>query len=177
MGIALFCIIFQAQFFAYHWYPLYPPVILLAVAGLATVNTATSPRSIKVCLLYLSTLSLPLLITPVKETLWTARYILGLTTEAEYYSKFQFREYNVSDQVEAVTYLSTRANAADQLFVLGHEAIINYLSGLKPPTRFIFSLPLFAGGPFFDGYRSEALAQLHTAKPRYVIKGTPLRLE
>jgi 4-amino-4-deoxy-L-arabinose transferase-like glycosyltransferase len=171
-GTALFCIIFQAQFFAYHWYPLYPPAVILAVVGLASVNIAASQRSIIVRRLYFSALSVPLLITPAKETLWTAQYILGLTTEAQYYSKFQFREYNVSDQVEAETYLSTQSNPADQLFVLGHESIINYLTGLKPPTRFIFSLPLFAQGPFLHEYRSEALVELARAKPRYVIKGT-----
>jgi len=107
----------------------------------------------------------------VKEALWSARYIFGLTTEAQYYSTFQFREYNVYDQVEAVAYLSTRANPTDELFVLGHESIINYLSGLKPPTRFVFSLPLFRLGPFLHEYRAEALAQLDRVKPRYVVKG------
>jgi cytochrome b561 len=170
--IALFCLIFQGQFFAYHWYLLYPPAIILAVTGLATVNIAASPISSAACLGYLSVLSTPLLITPMKETSWTARNILGLTTRAQYYSKFQFREYNVNDPVEAVTYLSTRADPADQLFVLGHESIINYLSGLKPATRFIFSLPLFARGPFLHDYRVEALDQLDRKRPRYVIKGT-----
>jgi 4-amino-4-deoxy-L-arabinose transferase-like glycosyltransferase len=171
--IALFCIIFQGQFFAYHWYPLYPPVIVLAAAGLATVDVIASRLSTILCLLYLSALAMPLSITPVKETLWTARYIFGLITEAQYYSKFQFREYNVNDQLEAVAYLSARAHSADQLFVLGHETIINYLSGLKPPTRFIFSLPLFAQGPFLQAYRLEALDRLERAQPRYVIKGAP----
>jgi hypothetical protein len=171
MAIAFFCVIFQAQFFAYHWYPLYPPAVILAMVGLATVNIASSQRFMMARLLYLSALALPLLITPAKETLWTTQYILGLTTKAEYYSKFQFREYNVGDQVEAETYLSAQANSTDQLFVLGHETIINYLSGLKPPTRFIFSLPLFAQGPFLHEYRSEALTELDRAKPRYVIKG------
>jgi 4-amino-4-deoxy-L-arabinose transferase-like glycosyltransferase len=170
--IALFCLIFQGKFYAYHWYPLYPPAIILAVIGLATVNIAATQLS-TIALLYLSALSMPLLITPVEEALWTARHILGLTTGAQYYSKFQFRLYNVNDQVEAVTYLSTRANPTDQLFILGHESIINYLSGLKPPTRFIFSLPLFDPGPFLHQYRLEALDQLDRTKPRYVIIGTP----
>ena len=172
MCIALFCLVFQGKFYAYHWYPLYPPAIILAVIGFATVSFAATQLS-TACLLYPFALSMALLITPAKETLWTAQHILGLTTDAQYYSKFQFREYNANDQVEAATYLSIQANPADQLFILGHEFIINYLSGLKPPTRFIFSLPLFDPGPFLHQYRLEALDQIERAKPRYVIIGTP----
>ena len=177
MCIALFCVIFQRKFYAYHWYPLYPPAIILAVIGLAAVKSAVTKIpaiqfSSKAGFLYLSLLSMPLLIVPAKEMSWTAQYVLGLTTEAQYYSNFQFRLYDVNDQVEAATYLSRRASPADELFVFGHEAIINYLSGLKPPTRFIFLLPLFDPGPFLHQYRVEALVQLYKAKPRYVIIGT-----
>jgi hypothetical protein len=171
--IALFCIILQGKFYAYHWYPLYPPAIILAVTGLATVNIAANQLSTIAPLLYLSALSIPLLIVPVTETFWTARHIFGLTTETKYYSNFQFREYNANDQVEAVMYLSAQADLGDRLFVLGHEPIINYLSGLEPPTRFIFSLPLFEPGPFLHQYRLETLDQLEKTKPRYVIVGTP----
>jgi 4-amino-4-deoxy-L-arabinose transferase-like glycosyltransferase len=167
-GIALFCVIFQAQFFAYHWYPLFPPAVILTVVGLASANIASSWRFI---IAYPLALAALLSITPAKEMLWTTQYLLGLTTEAKYYLRFQFREYNVNDQAEAAIYLSTQASPTDKLFVLGHEAIINYLSDLRPPTRFIFSLPLFAQGPFLHAYRSEALTALDKAKPRYVIKG------
>jgi 4-amino-4-deoxy-L-arabinose transferase-like glycosyltransferase len=173
MCIAMFCLVFQGRFYAYHWYPLYPPAIILAVTGLAGINIVAAQFSTMARLIYFSALSIPLLIVPAKETLWTAQHMLGLTTDAQYYSKFQFREYNVNDQLEAVTYLSTQANPADELFILGHETIINYLSGLKPPTRFIFSLPLFDPGPFLHQYRLEALDQLDRVKPRYIIIGTP----
>jgi hypothetical protein len=143
------------------------------VTALATVNIAANQLSTIAPLLYLFALSIPLLIVPVIETFWTARHIFGLTTETKYYSNFQFREYNANDQVEAVTYLSAQAAPGDRLFVLGHEPIINYLSGLEPPTRFIFSLPLFEPGPFLHQYRLEALDQLDRTKPRYAILGTP----
>ena len=72
MCIALFCLVFQGKFYAYHWYPLYPPAIILAVIGFATVSFAATQLS-TACLLYLFALSMPLLITPVKETWWTAQ--------------------------------------------------------------------------------------------------------
>ena len=48
MCIALFCLVFQGKFYAYHWYPLYPPAIILAVIGFATVSFAATQLSTRV---------------------------------------------------------------------------------------------------------------------------------
>ncbi|TAM81930.1 MAG: hypothetical protein EPN47_11040 [Acidobacteria bacterium] len=70
--------------------------------------------------------------------------------------------------LRVVDYLERHPAPADGVYVWGNEPLIYFLSGHRPPTRFVWNLPLIA--PWrLPGWRRELLHQLNSARPRYII--------
>lgn len=72
------------------------------------------------------------------------------------------------DVLRVVDYLKRRPAPASGVYVWGNEPLIYYLSGYRPPVRFVWNLPLIA--PWrLPGWRRELVCQLTQARPRYII--------
>jgi hypothetical protein len=70
--------------------------------------------------------------------------------------------------LRVVDYLKRHPAPAEGVYVWGNEPLIYYLSGHRPPFRFVWNLPLIA--PWgLPGWRQELVRQLNTARPRYII--------
>jgi hypothetical protein len=172
------CVALQRKFYPYHWFPVYPPAVALASIGLA--DWVPRVRHISAKALAAICLGVAFLVvtvrTPVQETWLTVRHIFNSVSTDDYYGSF-FHAYNARDVLHISAYLRTHSKAGDRLFVWGHEATVIYLSGLSSATRFVFSLPLAAPGPFLEQYRSEAIHVLQSQRPRYIVTGAPFEVE
>ncbi|HEX5410237.1 MAG TPA: glycosyltransferase family 39 protein [Terriglobia bacterium] len=72
------------------------------------------------------------------------------------------------DVLRVVDYLRCHAAPANGVYVWGNEPLIYYLSGHRPPVRFVWNLALIA--PWrLSGWRRELIGQLTQARPRYII--------
>jgi 4-amino-4-deoxy-L-arabinose transferase-like glycosyltransferase len=70
--------------------------------------------------------------------------------------------------LRVVDYLKRHPTPANGVYVWGNEPLIYYLSGHRPPVRFVWNLALIA--PWrLPGWRRELVSQLITARPRYII--------
>ncbi len=70
--------------------------------------------------------------------------------------------------LRVVDYLKRHPAPADGVYVWGNEPLIYYLSGHRPPARFVWNLPLIA--PWrLPGWRQELVRRLTEVRPRYII--------
>jgi hypothetical protein len=167
----------QGRFFAYHWYPVYPPAVALAIFGLADWAGARPPQTaVRVLGALIAAGAAFALSAPVSETWRTGRYLAGQVTQDEYLASFRVG-YDARDVAQLARFLRNQARPEDRLFVWGHEASVIYLSGLESATRFTFSLPLAEPGPYRDRYRAEAIAELRARPPRFLLAGASYGFE
>ena len=72
------------------------------------------------------------------------------------------------DVLRVVDYLKRHPGPANGVYVWGNEPLIYYLSGHRPPVRFVWNLPLIA--PWrLTGWRRELVRQLSGTRPGYII--------
>jgi hypothetical protein len=70
--------------------------------------------------------------------------------------------------LRVVDYLKRHPAPADGVYVWGNEPLIYYLSGHRPPARFVWNLPLIA--PWrLPGWRQELVRRLTEVRPRYIV--------
>jgi Dolichyl-phosphate-mannose-protein mannosyltransferase len=72
------------------------------------------------------------------------------------------------DVLRVVEYLKRHPAPEDGVYVWGNEPLIYYLSGHRPPVRFVWNLPLIASWRL-PGWRQELVGQLRAVRPRYII--------
>lgn len=72
------------------------------------------------------------------------------------------------DVMRVVDYLKRHPEPSNGVYVWGNEPLIYYLSGHRPPVRFVWNLALIA--PWrLPGWRREAVRRLAEARPRYIV--------
>jgi hypothetical protein len=172
LAVSLLCVAAQGRFFAYHWLPVYPPAIALAMIGLAGwLRHQTARRNgVAVAMVALGVFHWFAVRAPVRETWLTTRYWFGEITEDQYFGSFAVGA-NADAVIRMAEHLRSNAEPTDKLFVWGRDATVIFLSGLRSSTRFVFSLPLYEPGPFFDQYRSEVVRELQSDPPRFILTG------
>ena len=70
--------------------------------------------------------------------------------------------------LRVVDYLKSHSAPANGVYVWGNEPLIYYLSGHRPPVRFVWNLPLIA--PWrLPGWRRELVRRLSEVHPRYIV--------
>lgn len=70
--------------------------------------------------------------------------------------------------LRVVDYLKRHPAPANGVYVWGNEPLIYYLSGHRPPVRFVWNLPLIA--PWrLPGWRQELVHRLAEVQPRYIV--------
>jgi hypothetical protein len=89
---------------------------------------------------------------------------------ARFYSTYSWpgAAEDLRDVLRVVDYLKRRPAPADGVYVWGNEPLIYYLSGHRPPVRFVWNLALIAHWRL-PGWRRELVRQLTEARPRYII--------
>ena len=89
---------------------------------------------------------------------------------AQFYSNYSWpgAAEDFRDVLRVVDYLRRHPAPAEGVYVWGNEPLIYYLSGHRPPVRFVWNLPLIA--PWgLPGWRQELVRRLTRVPPRYVI--------
>ncbi len=70
--------------------------------------------------------------------------------------------------LRVVAYLKEHPGAENSVYVWGNEPLIYFLSGYRPPVRFVWNLALIA--PWrLPGWRRELVFQLNKTGPHYII--------
>ena len=174
--VALVCLLLQGKFYPYHWLPVYPPAVALAVLGFRDWFALGSVFAKAAAIGVAGAFAVLAPRTAATETILTAQYLAGAISHPDYYGHFHIA-YRASDALHAVNYLRHNAKEGDRLFIFGHEATVGYLAKLTPATRFTFSLPLAAPGPFLARYRCEAMRDLEANPPQFVLLGAPYESE
>lgn len=177
----LLAVVMQAKFYYYHWLPLYPPLLLLAAIGMASLwrerSGAQAPAFVTVAV----TLAFFAQVCAVPfYDVAKAAYYLGLKHSPElYYSSYSYRpggnveeqNYNVADEMAAARYIAANSAPDDGLFVWGNNATAEYLADRPNPTRFLMEMPLSVDGPYRPQYRAEAMEGLTANPPLFIIVG------
>jgi hypothetical protein len=110
------------------------------------------------------------------------RYWTGQKPIHWYYAHFNAypaHEYSFASDYLVSEFLRKNANPTDKLFVLGGiESVIHVLTGLKCPSRFVYSWHLFtterSHTEIAARYRTELLNDLENKIPKYIVSIGPL---
>jgi hypothetical protein len=181
-ALATLCVASQGRFFRYHWVIVFPPALLLAAAGFdALRRPARRGHAPAVRLLSAIALALGLAalvrvaVIPAAGVAQWVRLVTGRMGRERYYAAHAAGAYVAGDDMKAAAYIRDRTHPADTVAVYGNNAGINFLSGRKNPTRFVFALPLTQGGrsSYRSQYRREYMAGLRRRLPAYVVVGVP----
>lgn len=89
---------------------------------------------------------------------------------ARFYSRYSWpgAAEDFRDVLRVVDYIRRHPAPANGVYVWGNEPLIYYLSGHRPPVRFVWNLPLIA--PWgLPGWRRELVRRLTRVRPRYII--------
>lgn len=89
---------------------------------------------------------------------------------ARFYSNYTWpgAVEHLRDAMRVIGYFKRHPSPPTGVYIWGNEPLIYYLSGHRPPTRFVWNLPLIA--PWrLPGWRQEMIRQLSESHPRFVI--------
>ncbi len=173
--ISLIFVILQGKAYAYHWFVVYPPFIILAAFGLDALcrsNPNSSYPRIVVAIVGI-VLFAHIGFVPARQIFRLGKFLTGSESAQSYYEKYTFRDYVAADEIAAARFLKEHSTPSDRIFIWGVDATLNYLSGRPNPTRFVFNMPLSMPSPFRADYRGEAMRKLHATPPAFIVVGAP----
>ncbi|MCC6615871.1 MAG: glycosyltransferase family 39 protein [Anaerolineae bacterium] len=169
--IAFAIMLVQLRGYDYHWLPMLPPLVLLGACGLtraldlvaSRLSPLAAPRwlSLAVALALIA-----ILVNGIYPQTW--RYLTGAEDRLTYEDRFVAGEFVAGESARVADYLRERNTPGDSLYVWGFRPEIYYLSGLNPPTRFIFQFPLVADW-YPPEWREDNVDLLWAALPPYVL--------
>ncbi|MCA9911494.1 MAG: glycosyltransferase family 39 protein, partial [Anaerolineae bacterium] len=140
LGIAFVIMLVQLRGYDYHWLPMLPPLVLLGALGLTRLlDLAASWRwtnLLAVLVLF------AILINGIYPRAWA--YLTGQEDRLTYGDRFVAGEFVAGESERVADYLRAQNVPGDSLYIWGFRPEVYYLSGLNPPTRFIFQFPLVA---------------------------------
>ena len=146
---ALAIVVLQRKFFVYQWSVMFPPAILLVVAGIDDlVATTDRPRRLNrgaiLGVALAAVMLLSLAVGPIRDIVNLGRYVAGLDSHDTYYARFGHEgdAFSAADQMAAAEYLRAHTTGADRIAIFGYDAPALYLSSRRNATRFSFPLPL-----------------------------------
>lgn len=170
--VAFVVVLIQAKLFVYHWYVVYPPLMICAALGAHALLQKARDASASLLVgtaafIFLAQVSL----SPLQDVLRWAKEITGLLTD-NYYDAYTRETYTATDEVNAAQYIMSRTTPDDSVFMWGNDAAIRFLANRPNPSRFNSIWPLMAKGPLLDQYRAELMQALRDKPPVYFIVGT-----
>jgi 4-amino-4-deoxy-L-arabinose transferase-like glycosyltransferase len=171
LAITLAIMLVQAKAYDYHWLPMLPPLVLLS-AGMITVLAVRLRMNIHLTR-FIPSLQIVLaivLLGLMAQGIWgrSLPYLTGQEDQATYYGRFQAGEFVADESLRVAQFLQERVVRGDSLYIWGFRPEVYYLSGLNPPTRFIFQFPL-VGEWYPAAWREENVEILWAALPPYVL--------
>lgn len=116
-----------------------------------------------------------LAVVPASSAALWLKFMVGRINRDEYYAAHVFGLYVAGDDIKAARFIQERTGAADTVVVWGNNALVNFLSGRANCTRFVFAMPLTAGGPGSPraAYRREYIREVQKSLPAYIVVGLP----
>jgi 4-amino-4-deoxy-L-arabinose transferase-like glycosyltransferase len=171
LATALACVALQRKFYVYHWLTTFPP--LLAITGLALARISAHAAARALTAISIGLFLCGVAVRPAWDAFCFAKYATGLDSRKAYLSRFTRFDYRATAATDAASYLKAHTHPEEGVAVFGVDAIVQYLSERRSPTRFVFSLPLNVPDKSYrDRYRAEYIDALRRTPPRYIVLGT-----
>lgn len=82
-----------------------------------------------------------------------------------------------TEMMTLVAYLSRNTKADDYVLVFGAETAINFLTGRKSPSRYVYQYPLIAPGYATEQMVDEFFADIENNQPAFIIDSTKTNIE
>ncbi|MET0183415.1 MAG: hypothetical protein ABW199_11065 [Caulobacterales bacterium] len=175
-AMALLGIFLQSKFYVYHWFPIYPPLIILAAFGVHDLaKTSGDHRSAARIAAFGAALVfiVQTAAQPVKDTA-KAAYFFAIKHDPDgYYRTYEFFKYNAADEVLAAEYLKAHSTPTDRVFVWSVDQAVRLLAERPAATRFSVDLPLSMPSGYRDQYRQEVITDLRRDPPKFFVLGFP----
>lgn len=164
----------QAKGYAYHWQPMLPPLALLAAESvdvlLARFTRWLSSRRATAVYRLAALVAAAGFIAFTASTTWddTWRYLTGRETQLDYYSRLWTGPALAADSLRVADYVRERTPSDASLYIFGFRPEVYFMSGMMPPTRFMFLTPV-VGSWYPRAWRDELLQALEENPPAYVL--------
>ena len=173
LAAMLFCVAVQGKYWFYQWLPVYAPMLFLAALGASALARVDAPGHAPIILTVFAALVFAgqVCALPLHDTAKFLYYFGVKHAPERYYASFHYGPYNAADERAAARYIAAHTNADEGVFVWGNDATIRYLANRPNPSRFTFEMPLTLQGPYLARYRAEAMRELLTRPPTYLVVG------
>ena len=184
-AITFLVIALHREFFGYHYLIIFPPLSILTAYGIKKVFEQKQMFKLsvlkdpKAMILILAIVANMVIYASLNYKHYTRflRYYSGQKSPEWYYAHFSAypnHEYSYPADYLVSEFLKDNTNPTDTVFVLGGiESVIHILTGLKSPSRFVYSWFLFtterSHTEITERYRTELLYDLKRKKPRYIV--------
>lgn len=172
----LIIVLMQAKGYIYHFMPMLPPLLLLALdsldrallgvwrllkwlqeAGLKRPPVAQQSFWRQTGQLMVMLLVAIFMLQEIWRPNWP--YLSGAQSKMDYYQGFRAGEFVADESHAVVDYLTDRTDPGQRLYIWGFRPEIYYLTQTRPATRFIFQFPL-VGEWYPDEWRQQEVDQL-----------------
>ncbi len=161
-----------------HWFPMLPPMALLAAAavgwgtGVLCAPPVTDARPRPQPLAHaLSNFAFVLTFSAVLAyNTWLPAwgYLTGGQTQHDYYAQFQANDLKPEQSLAVVEWLRARVAAGDTLYVWGFRPEVAFMGGWRPATRWQAQFPLVA--PWYpQAWQQQNVDLLWAAMPPYAL--------
>jgi len=162
--LAASAVVLQNRFFAYHWLPILPPVVLLGAIGLHSVLLKMRALGLVFATVLLMHCVAPIVVEEIRFVAW----LTGRIDRETYYDGYG----EPGEEMKAVSWLRENGKEGG-IYVFGWNTAIAWLSEREVISRFGFSMPLMLGNgtEIQSQYRHELLAALGDRPPRYIVTG------
>ena len=171
LAAALVCIALQNRYYPYHWAQVFPPVLLLAAAGIHGTLERLNSRGARICVIFFLAAVTAFACAPLRwDVLRWAGWIRGATSTAEYYKGFPV----AYPEMQAAAYIRSQTNESERVAIWGFESPILFMASRSSASRFAHSAPFLAGPPnaWKEKYRKELLHSLKSAPPAFLVFGS-----
>jgi Dolichyl-phosphate-mannose-protein mannosyltransferase len=172
LGAASICVALQGKYYVYHWFPAYPPILILAAFGAYTITRVeVRPGIGSLTVVACSALVLTAVVArPLRDVVRFGYYDALKQDPESFYAAYSFRLYNAADEIAVARYLAAHTRPQQGIFVWGSDAPY-YLADRPNPSRFTFLMPLTLPGAYRAAYRAEAMHALNAHPPAYFVVG------
>jgi hypothetical protein len=163
----------QGKLYTYHWFPLYPPLVIAGALGVHALWDAarSTPATRALAAAAVALFAAYVAASPARDVILWGKLMADHGSRA-YYDSYRRNTYSADDEVRAARYIEEHTGPRDGVFVWGEDATVRYLARRPSPTRFTFNLPLTIKGPFEAPYRAELMAALSNSPPAYIVVGS-----
>ena len=164
LAIAVVLVAVQGRFYAYHWLPMLPAMVVLAAVGLRDLAERAKTFALIAIATILLGCAAPIGLEEARFLAWQ----VGAISRQQYYDAYGEPGFDM----QAVDWLRTKA-APGKIFTFGWHCAVPWLSERESVSRFGYSLPLMMGEgtPTRSRYREELMSALTADPPKYIVVG------